>query len=611
MRIVVLPFNAAQGTRPALARQFAQFISEIARSASGQEIEAISYMAQYEDEGVMRVAMVNPSEELNDPTVVQQFFQQAQVNDAIDGLLSEHENGGGVLTMRQFSTSQTDPVKTFEYPYLPGGIFGAVRSAIRDLTELAGGTLDASLDDDQALFGTTDQQGFLHFLEGYDAAQYIEKANGNVAKEFNPQEAMQSLLLACGTDKDWEAPMLALLTLNRLCVQYRVGNADMVVESYNKLLEIFPEEPRVWFGMGDFMSAMGDHGRAADAFEKAHRFAPEEPAILSRLAMTQLNLGMPANAERNLRKAIEMEGEDKPSLDILANVLNGTGRDHEVPNLWKEQLEARPQDAVVHAKYAMALISAGRKEEGIRAFDHGLEVLEDNTPLKRFYAPVLANEDDTDRAMDFYEDYLDENPNDVGAMVEYAQTLQKANREFEIPPVLKNILASNPDMNTKAQTQAWLIELEQPKRAEAVNQAASKAEKGDFDGAVKELKPLRQWLADYWKLWMVLASAQNQLSQYADAEQSSRRLLELFPSCEPGYVELNNALAAQGKFDEAFALMQVAFANMNQSLPIAISYGLAAKRVGRDEEARQLARNIREAVGEQPELNEVLAELEK
>ncbi|MFX7914615.1 hypothetical protein ABTK35_20290, partial [Acinetobacter baumannii] len=83
---------------------------------------------------------------------------------------------------------------------------------------------------------------------------------------------------------------------------------------------------------------------------------------------------------------------------------------------------------------------------------------------KRYYAPVLAGEDDTDRAMDFYEDYLDENPNDVGAMVEYAQTLQKAKREFEIPPVLKNILASNPDMDTKAQTQAWLIELEQPKR---------------------------------------------------------------------------------------------------------------------------------------------------
>ncbi|MFX8373902.1 hypothetical protein ABTL76_20070, partial [Acinetobacter baumannii] len=78
------------------------------------------------------------------------------------------------------------------------------------------------------------------------------------------------------------------------------------------------------------------------------------------------------------------------------------------------------QDALVHAKYAMALLAAGRKDEGLRAFDHGLETLEETTLLKRYYAPVLAGEDDTDRAMDFYEDYLDENPNDVGAMVEYA-----------------------------------------------------------------------------------------------------------------------------------------------------------------------------------------------
>ncbi|MFX8477583.1 hypothetical protein ABTL82_18940, partial [Acinetobacter baumannii] len=92
----------------------------------------------------------------------------------------------------------------------------------------------------------------------------------------------------------------------------------------------------------------------------------------------------------------ELETEEKPSLDVLANVLNATGRGHEVPILWKEQLDARPQDALVHAKYAMALLAAGRKDEGLRAFDHGLETLEETTLLKRYYAPVLAGEDDTD-----------------------------------------------------------------------------------------------------------------------------------------------------------------------------------------------------------------------
>lgn len=384
----------------------------------------------------------------------------------------------------------------------------------------------------------------------------------------------------------------------------------MIQKAHAGLVEVYPEDARVRFAMGEFASAAGDMTAAADAFERAHRLQPDEPAILSRLAICQLNMGMPANAERNLRKAIDMEDEAKPSLDILASVLAQTGREHEVPALWKEQVGVNPQDPMSHAKYAISLANAGRKEEAMKAFDLGLETLEETALLKRYYAPLLASEDDLDRAMDFFEDYLDENPNDVQAMLEYAQTLQKAKRDFEIPPVLKNILASNPDHDVKAQTQAWLIELEQPKRAQAVSEAAAKAEKGDFDGALRELKPLRQWLADYWKLWVVLAGAQNQLGQHAEAEQSARRLLELFPSCEPGYVELNNALAEQGKADEAFALMQVAISNMNQSLPIAISYGLAAKRVGHVDEARQIARSIREAVGDVEELKVVLAELE-
>ncbi|MES1228255.1 MAG: hypothetical protein ABUL72_06250, partial [Armatimonadota bacterium] len=242
MRIVVLPFNAAEATRPALARQFAQFASEIARNASGQEVEAISYMAQYEDEGVLRVALVNPSEGLNDGTVVESFLGQSDFKDAVDGLLRETEQGGGNITVRYFADANPEPKVVHDYPYLPGGVFSAIRSMIVDMTEYVGGKLDPKLDDDQELFGTTHQDAFLKFLEGYDTAQYIEKANGNVTRDFSPQESMDHLIEACAIDRDWEAPMLALLSLNRLCLQYRVGSAEMIFASYNRLLEMFPEE---------------------------------------------------------------------------------------------------------------------------------------------------------------------------------------------------------------------------------------------------------------------------------------------------------------------------------------------------------------------------------
>ena len=157
---------------------------------------------------------------------------------------------------------------------------------------------------------------------------------------------------------------------------------------------------------------------------------------------------------------------------------------------------------------------------------------------------------------------------------------------------------------------ARLIELEQPKRVENVEAAQAKLEAGDLQGAISSLKPLRNWLADYWKLWALLSSAYNRTSQFVDAEEAARRLLELYPGCEPGYGELVNALHGQGKFDDAYQLMRYAFTHTQNSLPIAINMAIAAKRAGQDQEAKELAKSIREAIGPNEELEPILSEIE-
>jgi tetratricopeptide (TPR) repeat protein len=315
---------------------------------------------------------------------------------------------------------------------------------------------------------------------------------------------------------------------------------------------------------------------------------------------------MPVNAERNFRRALELEDESKPSADYLAAVLQQTGRDHEVPGIWKAIVAKYPESAQAHVKYAMSLIQTGKAAEGEKVFESALETIEDNAIIKRYYAPYLAQaKQDFDRAMDFYEDALDTAPNDVPTLMEYAQTLEAAGREHEVPQVLKNILASEPEQDIRATTLARLIELEQPKRVESVENASAKMESGDFQGALRDLKPLRNWLADYWKLWALLASAYNRTEQYVDAEEASMRLLQLYPGCEPGYGEAVQALGGQGKHQEAYFLMRQAAGQLPQSLPVFLNLGLAAKRVGNTDEARALAKQIREALAQDPNRDQV------
>jgi tetratricopeptide (TPR) repeat protein len=559
---------------------------------------------------VTRMAFVNISDDLLPYDQLKDLFEQAEVDLVMDGMLAE-KDGGFELTVRFHEKDNETPVEQDTTAFPREEIFTQLHRLVKRLAARAGIDLPEFLSGESMEFGTANANAFLDFLEGFDSLNYIQQANGAVAREFSPQGAVDSLLSAVQADKDFEGPYHVLVQLARACAHFRIGTFDMLEEALTKLQALVPDDYHATFALAELHQSVGSLNKASEFYEKAVAIQPNDPALLGRLGMVQAQLGMPVNAERNLRKALEMEDEEKPSADMLAMVLQQQGRDHEIPSIWKGIVEADQQNGLAHAKYAMALYQAGKEEEGERAFETALEVVEDTAAVKRFYAPVLAQKGEHDRAMDFYEDVLDVAPAEVPVMIEYAQVLEAAGREFEVPAVLKNVLSAQPDANTRAQVLARLIEIEQPKRAENVEQAREKMEKGDFQGALAQLKPMRNWLADYWKMWALLSSAYNRTEQPAEAEESARRLLELFPGCEPAYGELREALVTQGKAEEAYQILRYAASNNPGSLPMHINLAIAAKAAGHTEESRELAKQIREAVGPNPELDPVLDELER
>ena len=519
------------------------------------------------------------------------------------------------LSIRFTKKDDLNSGEVITYPFGPSQVFDVLHKLVKKIADEAQIGLPEVLAGEKMEFGTDDPEVFLKFLEGYDALNYIQQANGLVAKEFNPEGALLTLTEAIEGDMDFEGPYQVLVGLCRACTSYQIGSFELIEKSLVKASELCPEDFAAFFALGELFQAANQVPKAIDYFEKSSQLNPEDPAILNRLGNAQASMNMFVNAERNFKKAIEMEGPEKPSMDFLAGVLNATGRNHEIPALWKAIIDGDNQNANAHAKYATSLIQNGKKEEGERAFETALEVLEDNQLIKRYFAPYLAQNEELDRAMDFYEDCIDTAPNDVQMLVEYAQTLQAADREFEIPQVLQTILKSNPDPNTRANTQAWLIELEQPKRVESVQLAQDKLTAGDAEGAIRDLKPLKNWLADYWKMWAVLSSAYNRLGDHVEAETAAKQLLEVFPGCEPAYGELREALNGQEKHEEAWQFMQYAYSNMPQSFGVFINLGIAAKRAGHKDEANQIAEQINNVVNQNPEMREelkdILAELQQ
>jgi len=614
MRVAVLPFNAAEGTKPAYGRQFAAFAAEQLRAHAEADINSVSFLTQIQDEdGSTRMAFVNISEGLLPYDQLSDLFGQAEVDLVMDGMLTETENGFE-MTVRFHEKGNEIPVEQTTEIFTKEEIFTQLHKLVKQLADRAEIGLPEFLAGETMEFGTSNPQAFIDFLEGYDSLNYLQQSNGAVAREFSPEGAFDALLASIEADKEFEGPYVVLVNLARGCAQNRIGTFEMIESALNKAKELIPAQVGAVFALGELYQGLGTPqglNKASEYLEKAVQIQPTDPGLMNRLGSIQMQLGMPVNAERNFRKAMDLEGDDKPSADFLAMVLQQQGRDHEIPGLWKSIIEKNPQNGLAHAKYGIALFQAGKEADGEKAFEHALETVEDATAIKRFYAPVLANKGEHDRAMDFYEDVLDVEPTEIPVLIEYAQVLEAGGREFEVPAVMKTILGANPDPNTRAQAIARLIELEQPKRAESVEAAREKMAEGDFQGALAQLKPMRNWLADYWKMWALLASAYNATEQYAEAEEAARRLLEIYPGCEPAYGELLNAMSGLGKGDEAYQILRFAAINNPSSLPIHINFALAAKRVGQVEEARQLAKQIREAIGPNPDLEDVLTEIER
>lgn len=623
MVFVVLPFNAAEGVPPAYGRMFSAYPAAPLQAMTEGTLGTISFRSQVESEDGQRLAMTNFTE-MCDLPMLKSVFEGTEADRLMDGLLEPHE-GGWKLTYRLHAKGIGDPMHEESFTFGPEGLFEVLHKIKLVMAEQA----QIDLDDEMkaaTVFGTENPQAFLDYLEGFDGRTYLEAAQGRVTADFNPQHGIDRLVTAIQADPAFDQAIAELSTTARMCAAYQIGSYDEVQKALERATEARTDSATLWFAMGEVNEQVGNFARASDAFEKAIRVHEKEwgenpegepraarAGVLTKLAQSQMELNMPVNAERNLRRAVELVGPESPMTELLAVTLERQGRGHEAVGLFREHVVKYPQDSRSHIRLAGSLASEGRLDDAVKVVDAALEVLEEDQKLlvKRAAAPMLAQSGDTDRAMDFYEDWLEAQPKDIPALLEYADTLQKADREFEVPPVLRNVMASEPDQNTRARTLQWLTELEQANRVQVVREAQQKLESGDADAALKDLKPMRNWLADFWPMWMVMAAAHNQKGEYQEAEETAVQLLNLYPGCEPGYNELANALNGQGRAEEGYNVLSNACRLMPTSLPLRLALGFAAKRMGRRDEALAIARGLREAVGPDDGLEQVLSELER
>jgi len=607
-KITFLPFAVSETVPAGVGRQLGNLLGSGFEGVEGVQYEGSMLMTQEQDG---TVSPAPASRELIDEDVVRRVLDQNAADAVVDGLLSRaddrlsitvrlsRQDAAPEVWQKEAPLADLKPTLAEAHAWISGqmGIEGSSRVAIAD----------------------SKPEAFLKYLEGYDALVLAAQAQQGRAPRIDYLRGLDALLEAIALDPSLKAAYLAAIRLANSLIQARLAPPPELEARLKKMADGNPEDPAVHRTLADLYRLTGRTQDAINTMDKAVALAqasesvPDEAVaeFVTYLGMLQRAAGMVANAELSFRRAADLEPYPKPSLDLLTDLLFDTERSHEAPGVWRQVIDLAPDKPDAWIRYASVLFRLDRKDDAKRALEEALEKTSGDVLIKRYLAPLLADAGEHDRAMDYYEDFLDEYPDHAETLLEYARTLHAAGREHEVPDALRKALEANPDQHVKAHAQAWLFELENPKRVEAMKLAAEKVEREEIAGAVEDLEKLVGWMPEYWKAWAFLANLYNRLGRHTDAERAAQHTLNLYPGSEPTYLDLVNSLMGQERNTDADNLLTHLENHGYASVPLLITHAMVKKRLGKREEARSIAAAIREAVGPgNQDVEKVLAEIE-
>jgi tetratricopeptide (TPR) repeat protein len=134
----------------------------------------------------------------------------------------------------------------------------------------------------------------------------------------------------------------------------REGRAVEAIAAYEQLLEFWPGQPDSWYNLGRLQRQTGQYSRALSSYQEAlerHVTQPEE-VHLNRGVIFSDCLNQYDAAERELKKALEINPTYVPALINYANLHEDLGRRERAAEMYERLLALEPDSPSALARYA-------------------------------------------------------------------------------------------------------------------------------------------------------------------------------------------------------------------------------------------------------------------
>jgi tetratricopeptide (TPR) repeat protein len=171
----------------------------------------------------------------------------------------------------------------------------------------------------------------------------VRQAEAQLLRDANDNAAAYAVLTRALVDHPDDPDLL----YDAAMVAEKIDRVDDAVQRLTRLIELQPENAQAMNALG--YTLVDRTPRVEEGFklvERAHALSPQDPFILDSLGWAYFRLGKLDDAEKHLRRAMEI----RPDPEIAAHlgeVLWAKGERERATEIWQSQLKATPDHPVL------------------------------------------------------------------------------------------------------------------------------------------------------------------------------------------------------------------------------------------------------------------------
>ena len=183
-------------------------------------------------------------------------------------------------------------------------------------------------------------------------------------------------------------------------IELQEGNLERAERSLFRARSMAPESPQLWNNLGGLAMARADHSLALVQFERALGIDPDLPYALVNAAQAHVRLGNPVEAERLLRRALEVDATDADAASKLGLIMAKQGRNEEARILFQQAIGHQRDHREAINNLAILYIQSRQVPDAIAALRYGIEQAPDFPTFYMNLARIHAERGDFGSARD-------------------------------------------------------------------------------------------------------------------------------------------------------------------------------------------------------------------